>query len=341
MSYPSAPSEPVESLRAALSGPRRCAIVTHYNPDGDAMGSALGLMHVLRAAGHSVVVVLPNTPPGFLHWLPGAKEAIAADRDKAGAIAAIRESDLLFCLDFNRPDRVAGLEDALRAHPFRILIDHHQDASDFTSITFTDTEACATCQMIADIVRALGWEGHVGAEAATCLYAGIVTDSGSFRFGSTTAHTMRTAAWLMERGVRITQVHESILDDNRASRLKLLGFTLNDRMDVLPDLATAIISLSLADLRRFDYQPGDTEGFVNYGLSIRGIRLAALFMERPDMVKVSLRSKGGLGVDRFVQEHFNGGGHRNAAGGQTKESLADAVARFRSLLPAFIESNPA
>lgn len=340
MSFPSAPPEQVASLSAALTGTKRCAIVTHYNPDGDAMGSALGLMHVLRSAGHSVVVVLPNAPPGFLQWLPGARDAIACDRDKPGATAAIRDSDLLFCLDFNRTDRVGGLEDALRAHPFRILIDHHRDADEFTTITFTDTEACATCQMIADIVRALGWEEHVRTDAATCLYAGIVTDSGSFRFGSTTPHTMRTAAWLMERGVRITQVHESILDDNRASRLKLLGFTLNDRMDVLPDLGTAIISLSLADLRRFDYQAGDTEGFVNYGLSIRGIRLAALFMERPDMVKVSLRSKGSLGVDRFMQEHFNGGGHKNAAGGQTKESLADAVARFRSLLPGFIASNP-
>lgn len=340
MPNPSAPPEQVAALREALASRKRCAIVTHYNPDGDAMGSALGLMHVLRSRGHSATVVLPNSPPSFLQRMPGANEAIAGDRDKAAAIAAIRESDLLFCLDFNRPDRVAGLEDALRAHPFRVLIDHHRDPADFAAITFSDIEACATCQMIVDIVRDLGWEEHVHADVATCFYAGIVTDSGSFRFGSTTPHTMRTAAWLMERGVRITQVHESILDDNSASRLKLLGFTLNERMQVLHELDTAIISLSMADLRRFDYKPGDTEGFVNYGLSIRGIRLAAFFMERPDMVKVSLRSKGSLGVDRFVLEHFNGGGHRNAAGGQTKESLDRAVERFRSLLPAFIAANP-
>ncbi len=341
MSFPSAPPESIELLRTALATPRRCAIVAHYNPDGDAMGSALGLMHVLRAAGHQAVVVMPNQPPAFLRWMPGAEDLRTPERGKEAAVAAIEQTDLLFCLDFNRQDRVGALEDALRAHPFRVLIDHHQSPEDFAAITFSDTRACATCQMVVDIIRALGWEALIGAEAATCLYTGLVTDSGSFRFSSTTPHTMRVAAWLMEQGASFTRVHEAIMDDNRASRMKLLGFTLSERMEVLPEQATVVISLSLEDLKRFDYQPGDTEGFVNYGLSIRGIRLAAFFMERSDLVKVSLRSKGDLPVDVLVQEHFNGGGHRNAAGGQSHVGLRETVERFKQVLPEFLLANPA
>ncbi|MBL0126202.1 MAG: bifunctional oligoribonuclease/PAP phosphatase NrnA [Flavobacteriales bacterium] len=336
MHFPSAAPGPTEQLRALLSSPKCCTIVTHYNPDGDAVGSSLGLWHVLRAAGHSAIVVFPNKPPGFLNWMPGIDQALSFDTKPAEARAAMTECDVLFCLDFNRTDRVAGLEDALKAVPMKVLIDHHQEPEAFANIIFSDTSACATCQMVVDIARALGWDEHIQRDCATCLYTGIVTDSGSFRFGSTTAHTMRTAAYLMERGVIITRIHESILDDNRAERLKLLGFMLNERMEVLPELGTAIIHLSMSDLKRFHYQPGDTEGFVNYGLSIKGIRLAAFFVERPDMVKISLRSKGEVAVDRFVKEHFDGGGHRNAAGGRSLESLSATVDRFRSLLPSFI-----
>ncbi|MBK8500322.1 MAG: DHH family phosphoesterase [Flavobacteriales bacterium] len=341
MSSQSAQAESTAALRALLAAPKRCAIVTHYNPDGDAIGSSIGLQHILRAAGHAAHVILPNSPPAFLHWIPGYADAVPFDKDQERALSIIQECDILFCLDFNRTDRVAGLEQPLKAAPLKVLIDHHQEPEGFANISFSDPQACATSQMIVDIVRELGYAKHIGAEAATCLYAGIVTDSGSFRFGSTTPHTMRVAADLMERGVHITTVHEAINDENRPGRLKLLGFTLNERMEVLPELSTAIISLSMADLRRFEFEPGDTEGFVNYGLSMRGIRLAAFFMERPDVVKVSLRSKGKLAVDRLMKDHFDGGGHHNAAGGQSRESLDTAVARFRKLLPGFIASQPA
>lgn len=341
MSLPSAQAEAIAALRSLLVAPRHCAIVTHYNPDGDAVGSSLGLMHLLRAAGHTAHVLLPNSPPAFLHWMPGYVEAIPFDKDQQRALAIIRRCDILFCLDFNRTDRVAGLEQALKDAPLKVLIDHHQEPEEFASISFSDPHACATSQMVVDIADALGYTGHIGADAATCLYTGIVTDSGSFRFGSTTPHTMRVAADLMDRGVHITSVHEAINDENRPGRLKLLGFTLNERMEVIPELGTAIIRLSMADLKRFDFEPGDTEGFVNYGLSMRGIRLAAFFMERPDMVKVSLRSKGTLAVDRLMKDHFDGGGHHNAAGGQSKDSLDATVDRFRTLLPDFIASQPA
>ncbi len=341
MSFPSAPSREVAQLKSLLSAPSRIAIVAHYNPDGDAIGSSLGLAHVLKAAGHTVQVVMPNIASHNLQWMPGYNEIMTYERDGDRAREALRNSEVLFCMDFNHTDRVGKLEDALKAAPRKVLIDHHQEPDGFAEIIFSDAKAPATCQMVYDIVMALELGAHIGLDAATCLYAGIVTDTGSFRFRTTTTHTMRVAADLMERGIVVDLVHNAIVDDNSEHRLRLLGFTLNERLVVYPEQGLAIIALSRDDLQRFHFQPGDTEGFVNYGLSIRGIRLSAFFIEREDMVKLSLRSKGDLRVDRLVKEHFSGGGHRNAAGGQSNEGLHETVERFRALVPELIEAHPA
>ncbi|HRH68950.1 MAG TPA: DHH family phosphoesterase, partial [Flavobacteriales bacterium] len=301
MSLSSVPEDQLARLRDLLVRPRRAVIITHYNPDGDALGSSLGLMHVLRSLGHTVQVVLPNTPGDFLDWLPGRSEVLSFDRSPDASLSTIRTSDILFCLDFNRLDRVGGLEDAARSAGVKVLIDHHQEPDDFAQATFSDTSASSTCQMVFDILTALGHSDLITLDAATCLYVGLVTDSGSFRFRSTTPHTMRVAASVMERGVDIDRVHSAIADTNTADRLKLLGYALSERMTVLPERRTAVIALDKDELRRFNYRTGDTEGFVNYGLSIKGMRLAAFFMERPDQVKISLRSKGDLPVDRFVK----------------------------------------
>lgn len=341
MSFPSAPQEQILVLKSLLATPKRISIVSHFNPDGDAIGSSLGLMLVLRALGHTVKVVLPNTPATFLDHLPGRPEVLCFDRSPDASLSTIRTCDVLFCLDFNKLDRIGGLEEAAKSVSTKVLIDHHQEPDVFTPAMFSDTHASSTCQMVYDVICALGHADKIDKDSATCLYTGMVTDSGSFRFRSTTPYTMRVAADLMERGVDIDQVHGSISDTNTADRLKLLGFTLSQRMEVLEAKRTAVIALSLDELKEHRFKPGDTEGFVNYGLSIQGIRLSAFFVERPDLVKVSLRSKGDLPVDRFLKEHFNGGGHANAAGGQTKEPLDVAVKRFLTLLPAFLEAHPA
>ncbi|MBL7956029.1 MAG: DHH family phosphoesterase [Flavobacteriales bacterium] len=335
------PAEALATLRQLLERPRRVAIVSHYNPDGDAVGSTLGWAHLLKAAGHNARVVLPNTPADFLDWLPGRSEVLCLDRSPDASLSTIRTSDIVFCLDFNRLDRIGGLEDAVRAVKTKVLIDHHQEPEEFAAATFSDTSASSTCQMVVEVAQALGWMEHIDQQAATCLYTGMVTDSGSFRFRSTTPQTMRIAADLLERGVDLDQVHNAISDTNSADRLRLLGFTLQERMTVLPDLRTVIIGLGQEELKRFQFKQGDTEGFVNYGLSIKGMRLAAFFMEHPDLVKISLRSKGDLPVDRFLKEHFNGGGHANAAGGRSELSLEATVQRFMSLLPAFLQAHPA
>ena len=340
MHFPSAPAAAVASLRELLARPRSIAIVTHFNPDGDALGSSFGLCSVLKKLGHKAVVVLPNTPPQNLHWMPGYAEALAFDKDKETSERTVRESELLFCLDFNKPDRVGNLEAALRAATTKVLIDHHRHPDTFAAVSFSDIQACSTAQMVFDIVSALGHAELIDADAATCLYTGIMTDSGSFRFSSTTPHTLEVAAELMGRGVVPERIHEAIMDDNTEMRLKLLGFALNDRLTVYPELRTAVIVLSNDDLTRYNYQPGDTEGLVNYGLSIRGVRMAAFIVERPDIVKLSLRSKGALPVNEFLTQHFNGGGHGNAAGGHAKEPLASVVERFLRELPAFLSAHP-
>ncbi|MEZ4756450.1 MAG: DHH family phosphoesterase [Flavobacteriales bacterium] len=329
-------------LRTQLAGPKRCVIVTHQSPDGDAMGSTLAMAALLRSAGHQAQVLAPDPAPPFLGFLPGIEHVLDHRRNPVQCTEAIATADLILVLDLNRLDRTGGMEQLLRSATVpRVLIDHHQDPEEGFAISFSDTSSCATCALVADLARAMGWEQHVDRAIATCLYTGLVTDTGSFRFRSTDGHTMRTAGWLMDFGVDIEQVHQAIQDDNTESRLRLLGLLLSERMTILREERTVILTLNKEDLDRHHHQQGDTEGFVNYGLSLRGMRLSAYFMERTDGVKLSLRSKGNLAVDRFLREHFDGGGHVNAAGGRYAGTIEQAVAHFRGLLPALLAQYPA
>lgn len=341
MLHPSAPPEPLAALAELLRIPRHVAITTHHNPDGDAIGSALALARVLKGAGHTVQVVLPNAAPGNLRWMPGYGEVL--DHSAAAAVgeAAIAAADVLFCLDFNRADRVYGLETALRNAPVKVLIDHHRGPEGIFQIAFSDISASSTCQMVCDVITGLGLEKLVDAEVANCLYAGIMTDSGSFRFPSTTPHTHRVAAFLLERGARPDRVHEAIMEDNTLERLRLTGYALHERLQLLEHGAATLISLSKEDLERFHFVPGDTEGLVNYGLTVRGVRIAAFLVERKDGIKISLRSKGNLPVNELVAAHFEGGGHANAAGGRSAGPLHEAEAKLIKELPGFLAKYPA
>lgn len=335
------PDHDRDRVKALLHQARNIAVITHHDPDGDAMGSCLGLVRVLRNAGATATAVLPNTPPAFLRWMPGHSEALAADRERARCEHVLREADLVFALDFNRPDRVKGLETALRAARQVVMIDHHQDPDGFATVGISDTAASSTCQMVFDVLHALSLSAHIDADAATDLYTGLMTDTGSFRFNSVTAHTLLVAAALVQRGAVPHAIYDRVMDENSEDRLRLLGFALSERMEVLHDAGVAIFHLSTADLERFRHRPGDTEGLVNHGLSISGIRLSAFFMQRADGVKVSLRSKGDLPVDRLTRDHFEGGGHVNAAGGRSAEDLPATIDRFKRLLPAFLAQHPA
>lgn len=337
----SLPSVSVGALSKLLGTSRHAVITTHHNPDGDAIGSSLAWARVLKALGHTVQVVLPNPAPGNLRWMPGYAEAI--DHVSAGERAErmVREAEVLFCLDFNRADRVYGLETALRQAPLKVLIDHHRDPDTIYDVVFSDITASSTSQLVHDVIMALGHGELIDAGAASCLYAGIMTDSGSFRFGSTTPHTHRVAAHLLEKGASPDAVYAAIMEDNSIDRLRLTGMALYERLQVLERGKATLIALSKEDLERFHFVPGDTEGLVNYGLTVRGVRLAAFLVERADGIKISLRSKGKLPVHEFLAEHFQGGGHTNAAGGRSDASLQDTADKLIAELPAFLAKHPA
>lgn len=330
-------SEAINSLKERLKNRCRIVLVPHKNPDGDAIGACLGLYHFLRQLGHDVSPVSPNDFPGFLKWMPGSESVEIFDHNKAKALDILKEADLIFTLDFNTLDRCGSMEEYLGAFKgIFVMIDHHQSPGTYARFTFSDTGMSSTCEMVYHFIRSLGEVDRIDARIAACLYAGILTDTGSFKYAATSPTTMRVAAELMERGAPHTQIHRDIFDTNRPERLQLLGCALQNLV-ILKPYRTAYITLSQEELDRHDFHKGDTEGFVNYGLSLRDVVLAAIFIENRDegIIKISLRSQGSFSVNEMARAHFEGGGHINAAGGRSTESLEATVRRFESVLPAY------
>ncbi len=330
-------SEALQSLKDRLKNKCRIVLVPHKNPDGDAIGACLGLYHFLRQFGHEVSVVSPNDFPGFLKWMPGSESVEIFDRSKAKALDLLGEADLIFTLDFNTLDRSGSMEKHLEALPGTfVMIDHHQSPGTYAQYTYSDTGMSSTCEMVYHFIQSLGEADRIDAAIAACLYAGILTDTGSFKYAATSPTTMRVAAELMERGAPHTQIHRDIFDTNRPERLQLLGCALQNLV-ILKPYRTAYITLSQEELDLHDFHKGDTEGFVNYGLSLRDVVLAAIFIENRDegIIKISLRSQGSFSVNEMARTHFEGGGHINAAGGRSTESLEATVRRFESVLPSY------
>lgn len=323
--------EDVRLASSLVQNASSIVITTHKSPDGDAIGSSLGLAHILRSTGKRVTVVVPDHVPEFLHWMSGFHDVLVFDKQTDSATAAISSAELIFSLDYNHLSRTGSVvEAALRGTeaPF-ILIDHHQQPETFARVIYSDTSACSTAEMVYRFANQLGLKEHIHLDAAECIYCGIMTDSGSFRFPNVSPETHHIVADLMVLGLDHARVHREVYDTNLQDRLRLIGYALNEKLEVLPECATAFISLTRDELTRFNYRPGDTEGLVNQALSIRGIKLAAFFREGANEVKVSFRSKGRFDVNRFARQSWNGGGHLNAAGGSTQESVDAAVRRFR------------
>lgn len=331
-------ADTIARLGGMLEQPRSIVITTHHKPDGDALGSSLGLMHVLRRQGHRVQVVLPSEFPGFLDWMVGSGEAIDFIRNPSLATGSLEKAELLFCLDFNDTSRVEAMEGVLRRSlSTKILIDHHLDpkTEDFNLCISLPSQA-STSEIIVHLLTVLGLDRFLDRDAAECLYAGIMTDTGSFRFNSVTASTHRAVARLMDAGVRNDLVFERIYDHNSENRIRFMGYTLLEKMKVLPEFSTVIMTASQEDMDRFGHAPGDLEGIVNYGLSIRGMKLSVFFSQRDGLVKISFRSKGSFSVKEIAERHFHGGGHRNAAGGRSNADLDSAVQKFIDLLPDYV-----
>lgn len=327
-------SSELSAIRELLQPDAKIVIVTHYNPDGDAVGSALGLKLFLEAKGLESEVVVPNDFPKFLKWMPQAKKITIADYKRKKAREMMEAADVIFILDFNAAHRSGNLVAPWleRASAVKILIDHHQQPDEF-SYVYSDTTIPATCQMVYHFIQALGEEDLVNASVAECLYTGIMTDTGGFRFRSTSATTHRIVANLIERGADPAKISTNTLDTNTISRLHLLALVLG-RIEVVKEGQVAILYLTRDELKEYGFEKGDTEGFVNYGLSLAGSRMSAFFIEDlyEDFIKISFRSKDELDVNAFSRKYFNGGGHINAAGGKYFKDMEDTIDDFKEII---------
>ncbi|ASV28909.1 DHH family phosphoesterase [Maribacter cobaltidurans] len=329
--------EQVNALNKLLSSQKRIAIVPHKNPDGDAIGSTLALSHYLSKKGHKTHVLAPNDFPKFLKWMPGAHEILNFERHNTETKKYIAEAELIFTLDFNDFGRVGQMAGCLEnASGDFIMIDHHQQPSDYALITYSDVSMSSTCEMVYTLIDSLGDNDLIDKDIANCIYTGIMTDTGSFKFKATTSKTHRVVADLMDKGADNVEIHQWVYDTNSPSRLHLLGCALKNLV-ILEEFNTAYITLTQEELDRFNYEKGDTEGFVNYGLTLDNIRFAVIFIENKEegIFKISFRSAGSFSVNEFARNHFDGGGHINAAGGKSERPLQETIDFFVSLLPQY------
>ena len=327
-----------KSLQALLDKRPIITIIPHTSPDGDAIGSTLGLYHFLKNQGHDVQVIAPTDFPDFLKWMPEADQILIYPDQESRAEQRIADSSLIFTLDFNNLLRAKPLTPFLqKALATFVMIDHHQQPDTYATITYSDEKASSTCELIYNTIVSLGSQEAINQTIATCLYTGIMTDTGGFRFSMTSPQTHRVAAVLLEKGANCPQIASEVLDSYSIDRLQLLG-TVLDGLTYLKEYKTAYMSVSSKILKQFNFRKGDTEGFVNYGLRIKEAELAVIFIENEEdnLIKISFRSKTNLDVNLLARMYFNGGGHINAAGGSMSISLEDTIAYFLEVLPKFL-----
>jgi len=322
--------QPISEIFPLLLQPHKVVITTHQKPDADAMGSSLGLYHFLNQLGHTVTVISPTNWATFLNWMPDCKLVLDYESQTAAANIVIDNAEWIFCLDFNTLDRTKKMQEKLsNTKAVRILIDHHQEPqADKFAYGISDTKKSSTAEMVYDLIIASGNDDKINEAVAECLYAGVMTDTGSFRFPSTTGSVHTMVAHLKEKGLQHSRIHEELYDNFLENRFRFIGNVLLNRMEVFYEYNTALIVIPQSDLLKFNIRTGDTEGLVNYPLSIQGIKLAAIIIDRGEERKSSFRSKGNFDVNTFARKYFNGGGHFSAAGGQNKEPLEEVVTKF-------------
>jgi len=329
-----------EKVSQLLKFAKSVIITSHHNPDGDAVGSAMALFHALSKSVPDVKVLLPNPFPDFLAWINGSEKIIIFEKENQQTIQKMFDiADMVICVDYNTPSRTGKMETALReAAGVKVLIDHHPEPDlDFFDYSFSETSASSTAELVYIFLEQIELAGQIDLAAAESLYAGIITDTGSFSFACNSPHTYQIVAKLIETGVNAERLHRLIYDNFSEQRLRLLGYAFNDKLTVINDFRTAIICLSDDELARFSSKPGDTEGIVNYPLSIKEVIISILITQRGDHLRLSLRSKGNFAVNRIAKDHFDGGGHRNAAGGNSYSSMDETIQKIRAILPFYVE----
>lgn len=322
-------------LRQLLTMPQNVAILSHRNPDGDAIGSSLAMWHYLEQYGHTVHVVFPSEYPAELDFLPGASDILIWDIHTEECKQVLDSKNVFVFLDFNALQRIDKVGDHIKNLPGkRLLIDHHLYPDPIADWTFSEPSASSTCELVYRFINAMGDNRKISPRVGDCIYTGLVTDTGSFKH-ATNAEVFRIVADLIEHGVDDTAIQDCIFNSLKEKHLRLLGHCLYNRMEVLPEFRTAIIWLTRKDYEDYDISRGDTEGIVNYMLTMKDVRVAAFIHNQPNVVKLSLRSKGDIDVQEICRKHFNGGGHKNAAGAYSHDSLRGTIQKFKDLLPLY------
>lgn len=314
----------------AITNANSIVITAHRSPDGDSIGSSMALYHLLKKWQKNVTVVHPDPAPEFLHWVPNQEVIVDFENQAEKATELLQAADLIFCLDYNEPSRVGkDMQEVLvQSNAVKVMIDHHLHPADFCDFTLSETSACSTCELLFQWLKAIQRENEIDETIGKCLYLGIMTDTGSFRFPSVTSGTHEIAAFLIEKGVKHFEIHEAVFDTNTIDRIRLKGYALSEKLVLIPGIPVAYASLSEEELHRFNYQKGDTEGLVNQILGIQGIKMAVFFAEKDGKVKISFRSKGEYIVNQLANDHFEGGGHAYASGGISTETLGKTIDKF-------------
>lgn len=323
----------VQKLKEFLSSPKKIVITTHHKPDGDALGSSLAMLRFLTRTGHQAFLVTPTDYPKFLEWLPGNDLVQIWTEQKEICTKLLQNADAVFCFDFNVLKRINEMGEVIsKLNCLKVLVDHHPEPSDFPDISYWSTLACSTCELVYDLMIQLDAGNYLDAETATCLYTGIMTDTDNFHLPNTTGKVHRIVADLMERGVNAGECYRQIFETYSVNRLRFFGECMKEKIEFYDDIKAGIMCLDKDDLSKYGITTGDTEGLVNLPLKVEGILLSALIVRRPDMVKLSLRSRGDFDVNKICREHFNGGGHKNAAGGNSDVGVAETKIKLLSIL---------
>lgn len=329
-------TQPIEKIREIIRKKEPVVLISHLNPDGDGVGSALALALFLRKNNVPVNVIIPNKVPEFLSWLPGFEMVSIFQEKKRQCRKLLKEAITVILVDFNDPERTGNLKaDLLASHAFKILIDHHQRPEEFTDMVLSEPWRGSVGEMIYLLLTGVDGAGALDRDIATCLYVAIMTDTGNFRYASSYSEIFNIVGALVDNGIDKNQIYSNIYDSYSEKRMKMMGYCMSEKLVVLKELNAAYIYLDQQELERFDHQVGDTEGFVNIPFSIKGIRLSAFLIEKKTNVKISFRSKGNVSVDRIASEHFNGGGHINAAGGEDTLTLKETIEKFESVLKLY------
>lgn len=326
----------INKIKSLLKTLKNITILTHINPDGDSIGSSTALYKMLSKQKFNVKNLVPNDIPEFLQWLPSSNEIIIANKCQDDFSNIIKKSDIIFCLDFNDFGRVKEIGELIKSsNAVKILIDHHPQPALYFDILISKINVSSTSELLYHFFKSIGWEKYIDKDIATSIYTGIMTDTGCFAYNASYPHTYNAVAELLKYDIEREKIYSNVYDNFSADRMRLLGHTLYRNLRVYPQYRTAILFVTKEEQRVFNFQPGDTEGFVNYPLSIKNIVFSVLFTEKEDHIRLSLRSKGNFAVNEFAAKHFNGGGHFNAAGGESFLSMEETLKKFESILPEY------